>query len=331
MAAVEAEPAEVPAAPAERKAFPWIWVGAGAIIVALAVGGYFAGHSGSSTKKSSSPGGISVEHATVGIPAGWHELKTIPKIPHLPLREAVGTAPSATSGLVMGMANLSYPWLLPSGLIGHEVVQKKTSYNSRPHIVGINGLQAMRTSGVAFSKSGKPLYTFIYFPQGKSATNMAVCYSKTGSVSDLLECEKVASQIKISGAKVYDLVPSKAYASSLSAALTTLSKAQQSGSQKLKSAKTTAAQAAAATQLASAYSAAGNTVKKLKATQYARPANTKVGAALGQIAAAYKSLASAAKAKSSSAYASASTKVTEAEQALDRAMTELESLGYSVG
>jgi serine/threonine protein kinase len=327
-----AEPAvPAPAAPAERKGFPWIWVGAAAIIVALAAGGYFVGHSGSKKASSSSAGGISVEHATVGIPAGWHELKTIPKIPHLPLREAVGTAPAkASSGLVMGMANLAYPWLLPSSLIGHEAAQAKTAYNSRPYIVKIGPLQAWRTSGVSFAKSGKPLYTFIYFPQGKSATNMAVCYSKTGSVSELENCEKVASGIKISGAKLYDLVPSKTYASGLNTALDSLSKAQTAGYASLKSAKTAAAQAAAARTLSSAYSTAAGAVKKLPATPYSQPANTKITAALVKAGAAYKALASAAAAKSSSAYAAASKKVTSAEQALANAVSELKSLGYSV-
>jgi Protein kinase domain len=325
-------PAAVPpvAAPAERKAPSWpIWVGAAAIIAALAAGGYFVGHSGGSSKAASS-GGISVEHATVGIPAGWHELKTVPKIPYLPLKDAVGTAPNGSSGLVMGTANLTYPWLLPSSLIGHEVAQNRTSYNSRPYPVGIGGLQAWRTSGVSFNSSGKPLYTFIYFPQGKKATTMAVCYSKAGSVSALLNCEKVASGIKISGAKLYDLVPSSSYASSLSAALSSLSKTQQAGYKTLKSAKSAAVQAKAARQIATAYSAAASTVKKLNATPYAQPANTQIAAALGTSASAYRALASAAAAKSSSRYSDASKKISSAEQALSNALAELKSLGYSI-
>ena len=95
--------------------------------------------------------------------------------------------------------------------------------------MGIGGLQAFRDSGIAFNASGKPLYTFIYFPQGKKATTMAVCYSKTGAVNALQNCEKVASGIKISGAKVYDLVPSSSYASSLSSTLNSVSKSEQAG------------------------------------------------------------------------------------------------------
>ena len=68
--------------------------------------------------KSSSPssGEISAQDATVGVPAGWHELETVPKIPHPPApQDAAGTAADGSSGLVMGAASLTYPWLLPSG------------------------------------------------------------------------------------------------------------------------------------------------------------------------------------------------------------------------
>ena len=325
-----AEPAAAQAAPAERKAPSWaIWVAAAVIIAALAGVGYFVGNSTGSSSTASN-GGISVQNATVDIPSGWHELKTIPKVPHLPLKDAVGTAPNGASGLIMGTANLSYPWLLPSSVIGNEVAQPKTSYNSRPSPVEIGDLRAFRSSGVSFAESGKPLYTFIYFPQGKKATTMAVCYSRAGSISALTNCEKVANGITISGGKLYDLVPSASYASSLSAAMNTLSKSQQSGQKALTNAKSASAQATAARQIGKAYSTATGTVKKLEATPYAQPANKKIATALAQSAAAYRSLASAAAAKSSSRYSSASKKVSSAEQSLNNALAGLEDLGYSL-
>jgi hypothetical protein len=304
-----------------------------AIIVALAAGGYFVGHSTAGSKKAApSGGGISVEHATVAIPAGWRELKKVPKIPYLPLREAVGTAPAgAKSGLAMGMATLTYPWLLPNKLLAHEVAQPKTSYNSRADIVDIGGHQVRRTSGVGFAKSGKPLYTFLYLPQGKSSTYMAVCYSKTGSVTDLLNCEKVASQIKISGAKKYDLVPSASYASGLSGALSSLSKSQSGADAALKKAKTPGAQATAARQMASAYSTGATKVKKLKPTAYAQPQNQKIYRSLVTAGGAWRTLASAAQAKSSSQYAAASKKIASAENAVGAAISQLDDLGYAVG
>jgi serine/threonine protein kinase len=330
--AAPAEPAAAPSAPAERKSpAGLIWGAAAALVVALAAGGFLVGHSlGGSKKSSASNGGISVQHATVGIPAGWHELKTIPKIPFLPLNEAVGMTPDASSGFVMGTANLAYPWLLPTGVIGHEVAQTRTAYSSRPYIVGIGGLQAWRTSGVSFAKSGKPLYTFIYFPQGKSATTMAVCYSKTGSVSALLECEKVASAIRISGAKLYALVPSASYASSLSAALSSLAKTRQTGYKTMASAKSASTQAKAAQLIGKAYTVTASTVKKLSAPPYAQPANKTIAAALATAAGAYDALASAASAKSSSRYSAASSKVASAEQALSNAISELKLLGYGL-
>ncbi|HKH96151.1 MAG TPA: serine/threonine-protein kinase [Beijerinckiaceae bacterium] len=315
---------------AERKEFPWVWLLAAALIIALAAGGYFVGHGGGKTSSSSGNGGISVQNATVDTPSGWHEISA-PKIPNLPLRQAVAISPAASNGMVMGLANLKYPWLLPNGVIGHEVTQAKTSYNQRPHIVKIGPLQASRTSGVSFSSSGKPLYTFIYFPQGKSATTMAVCYSKTGSVSHLLDCEKATSGITISGAKLYDLLPSKTYASGLDSALSALSKTKSVPYQTLKSAKTASAQSKAARQIATAYSVVGKDVKKLKPTPYAQPDNQKIYKAMVIAAGAWRTLGSAAAAKSSSRYSAASKKVASAEARLSSAISELKTLGYSVG
>jgi len=331
-AAAAAEPAavaEAPAAPAERKPFPWVWVLAAAIIVALAAGGYFVGHAGG--EKSSSPSGeaISVQNATVDLPSGWKEISA-PKTPFLTLRQPVAASPNASSGLVLGQASLTYPWLLPSALTAHDTAQSKTSYNSRPYLVQIGPLQAWRTSGASFTKSGKPLYTYIYFPQGKSATTMAVCYSKTGSTNELENCEKVASQIRISGAKLYDLVPSKTYASGLDAALSALSRTTRGPLASMKGAKTPGAQATAARQVAAAYSVAAKSVDKLKPTPYAQPQNQKIYKALVTTAGAWRTLASAAAAKSSSRYAAASKKVASAEARLSNEVAGLKNLGYSL-
>ncbi|MBA3718580.1 MAG: hypothetical protein H0W87_10195 [Actinobacteria bacterium] len=319
--------------PEERKApAGLIWGVAAVIVVALAAGGYFVGHSGGSTKTTpDTKGALSAGGASVAIPAGWHELETVPKIPYLPLQDAKAMAPDASSGLVLGTANLTYPYNLPLTLIGHESAQTRTSYNQRPYLVDIGGLQAWRTSGVSFSASGKPLYTFIYFPQGKNATTTAVCYSKTGSVSALLDCEKAASGIKISGGKVYDLVPSASYASSLSADLNALWKTRATGYQTMKTAKSPGVQAKAAQLVGKAYTVTASAIKKLKPPPYAQLANKKIAAALTSAAGAYNRLGSAAAAKSSSRYAAASKQVASAERALTNAVLDLKSLGYNVG
>ncbi len=160
---------------------------------------------------------------------------------------------------------------------------------------------------------------------------MAVCYSKTGSVSQLLDCEKAASGITISGAKLYDLLPSKTYASGLDSALSALSKTKSVPYQTLKSAKTPSAQAKAARQIATAYSVVAKDVKKLKPTPYAQPENQKIYKAMVTAAGAWRTLGSAAAAKSSSRYSAASKKVASTEARLSSAISELKSLGYSVG
>ena len=310
-----------------------VWGLAAVVVVALAVGGYLVGHSGGKAKAAAPTGGISAGKATVAIPSGWHEIKNVPDVPYLPLKEAVGMSPSAgdKDGLVLGKAHLTWPYLLPLALIGHESAQPRSAYNTRAYVVKIGKVQAHRTSGLKFG-SATGLYTIFTFPQqGATEVPAAVCYSKTSSVSALEDCERVVSGISVSDAKLYDLVPSSAYASSVSAALGTLNTSRASGIKALKLAKTGAAQAKAARSLSKAYKAAGARLRASAPPAYARPANDKIVAAMGSAAGAYGSLATAAAAKSSSRYSAARAKASAAEKRLADAILDLRNLGYSVG
>lgn len=327
-----APPAAPPAEPVERGApSGLIWGIAAVLVLALAAVGFLVGHSGGKKSASSSSSGkaISVQKATVDVPSGWHEIAA-PKIPYLPLRQAVAMAPNGTSGLVMGLASLTYPWNLPITVIGHEVAHAKSAYNSRPYLVQIGRLQAVRASDIFFSQSGKPRYTFIYFPQGKSTTTMAVCYSRGGLVSEFLNCEKAASGITISGAKPYDLVPSQSYAKSLVAALTSLGKTEATGLKTLGAAKTATVQASAARLISKAYRLTAGRLDKIDTTTYLSPANDSIVKALQKVERGYSALAAAASARSSSRYSTASKSITTAKEQLSSAVTDLRSLGYSV-
>lgn len=331
-----APPAEAGAvaAPAARE-LPrgLVWGLAAVVVVGLAVGGYLVGHSGGKAKAAAPAGGISAGKATLTIPSGWHEIKNVPKVPYLPLKEAVGTSPSAgdKNGLILAKAHLSWPYLLPPALIAHESAQPRSAYNTRAYVVKIGKLQVHRTSGLKLG-GATGLYTIFTLPQqGATEVPTAVCYSKTSSVSALEDCERVVSQISVSDAKLYVLVPSTAYASSVSGALGTLNKSRASGIKGLKVAKTGAAQAKAARSLSKAYKSAGARLRASAPPAYARPANDKIVAATSSAAGAYGSLATAAAAKSSSRYSAARAKASAAEKRLADAVSKLKDLGYSVG
>jgi hypothetical protein len=303
-----------------------------ALIAGLGAGGFLVGHSGSKAKASSA-GGVSAEKATVSIPSGWHELKSVPKVPFLPLKDPVGMASGTTGakdGLLLGTLKLPWPYLLPSQFVNHEVKAPHTAYSDRADIVSIGPLQAHRASGVKVS-GATDLYTIFTFPQaGAKETTTAVCFSKSGSVSALEDCERVASGIAISDAKLYNLVPTSAYAATVNSVLKSVSSKQASGLKKLGSAGSASAQAKAASGIASAYNAAAKQLKSAGPPAYAAPANTKIVKALSAAGRAYTSLASAARSKSSSAYATAKSAATKAENQLDSAVAELKLLGYSL-
>jgi len=219
---------------------------------------------------------------------------------------------------------LSWPYLLPSQFVNHETTAPKTA------VVSIGNLQAYRTSRVKTS-GVKGLKTIFTFPQaGKKETATAVCYSKSSSVTALEDCERVVSGIAISDAKLYNLVPSSAYAAKVNSTLKSLSGKQASGLTKLRNAGSASAQAKAASGIASGYNAAAKQLKSAGPPAYAAPANTKIVKALSAAGRAYTSLASAARSKSSSGYAAAKSAATKSEKQLDAAVDQLKLLGYTL-
>jgi protein kinase-like protein len=329
-----AAPAPAPVA-AARPVLPagLVWGIAALVVLAAAAGGFLIGHSGGSKTKAASKGTvIRAGLARYTAPAGWHRVAKAPVVPYLPLTKAVGVAPAGNQkdGLVVGNLQLSWPFNLPSGFIGHEVAGTQTSYRTRGHIAAIGKLQVFRVSGVQFSGS-KGLYTIYWLPQqGKHQVAAAACFSKSGSVGALERCEAIVSGITVPGAKPYPLVPSASYASKVSSALKTLGRKRTSGLAKLKS-KSASAQSKAAKAVSKAYTAAGAQLRSAGAPAYARPANDRIASALTAAQRAYSSLASAAAAKSSSRYSAARSAAAAAEKQLSSAVAELKSLGYKVG
>lgn len=321
------------AAPSERRTpVPGVlvWGAAALVVVGLAVAGFFVGHSGGG-KTASAPdsGSVSAGRATVAYPAGWRRLPKVPTIPSVSLDGAVAVAPAATasSGLVLGTAALSYPYLQPLDLVGDKYT--KTS-SSSSDVVRLGKLQGYRTTALRYGKA-TPLYTVFTIPQaGQETTTAVICFSSTGNAAPLQDCQRVAGGITVSGAKFYDLAPSSTYAKRVNAALTTLNRSRAAGIKQLNAAQASGGQATAARAISKAYSSARRRIRKAYPTSFAKPANGQIAAALQSTAGAYRSLASAAAAESSSRYATARKAVGKAEQSVDGAVAQLIYLGYKV-
>jgi hypothetical protein len=325
--------AAIPAEPG-RPALGWRPLAALGLVAVLAGLGFLVGRL-THKKASATASSAALHTGKIGFtyPVGWQRLAKPPTVPYLPLKGAVAVSHSGvqTDGLVVGTQKMSWPYTLPIGFIGHEVAQTSTSYSKRGYVVAIGPLQAFRLSGVKLSKKDKTLYTVFWLPQpGTTETPTAVCISKTGSTKALLDCEALVGTLTISGSTLYELAPSSTYASSLDSALGKLEKPRSSGLSGLARAGSASAQASAARSIASAYATARSQVAKSKPPEYAKPANDKIVSALGGAASAYRSLSSAASAGSYSRYASASRSVASAEKRFRAAVSDLNSLGYSV-
>ena len=270
-----------PAAPRRAQGVPVdLGLARGALIIALAAGGYFVGHAGGK-KARLRDGAISVQNATVDIPSGWHEISA-PKVPE-PAAPAGGR--DVSRGLERDGHGPCEPEVpvapperrdRPRGRAGQDVLQPASAHRQDRPAPGLADVRASASPRPA-SRSTRSSTS----RRERARRRWRSCYSKTGSVSHLLDCEKAASGISISGAKLYDLLPSKTYASGLDSALSALSKTKNVPYQTLKSAKTPSAQAKAARQIATAYSVVATDVKKLKPTPYAQPENQKIYKAIG--------------------------------------------------
>jgi hypothetical protein len=136
------------------------------------------------------------------------------------------------------------------------------------------------------------------------------------------ECERVASTLTLSGAEAYELGVPKDYADGLSAALDKLQSQRKSALDKLKSAKTPAAQASAARQAAAAYEGATKSHPKDVPPQVAE-ADAAILAALRDGQKGYETLAAGASAGNKSRYAAGERQVKKADAALEKALASL--------
>lgn len=322
-----------PAPAADRPGLPagLIWGIAAVLVLAAAAGGFLIGHSGSKAKAAATGGTVTANRVSYTYPAGWKREAKAPSVPFLPLSGAVGiTSGTPGNGLVAGNLKMSSPYNLPIAFIGHEVAGPRTAYRTRGYIAQVGQLQAFRVSGVQVAGSNT-VYTIYWFPQ-KDATEVpaAACYSQSGSIAALKKCEAIIGGFTISGATLFQLVPSSDYASNVGAALKELQQTRSLDLKALAKAKTPATQAKVARTIAKAYESSRSELRAAGPTPYAQPANNRIVAALGAAASAWKSLGSAAAAKSSSRYLTARAKVSAAEKQLSDAVLGLKNLGYNV-
>jgi protein kinase-like protein len=157
------------------------------------------------------------------------------------------------------------------------------------------------------------------------------CLAPRADSSMFARCESVATTLVLRGAEALPLGPNQRYAAAVNTALTSLETQRAEGRRALREARTPAAQARAADQLAAAYRAAAAGLGRASPGPIEEPYHRSIVKSVERAAEGYAALAEAARAHRRLDYDRAAAQVERAEDALDRSVRALERIGYKIG
>jgi hypothetical protein len=323
--AAMAEPVPAEPAPAARRAPPSRGIAIGALVIGVLVlaAGFLAGNSGGGDKEPALSNSASSSDVGLSSPSGWQR-GTAPELAGLKFENplAMTRQGKAGTGVVAGQVDASGPTLLPAALLKKLSSTPKTS-----DPVKLGKLAAYRYKDLKPSGSDSA-YTVYAVPTDAGVATVA-CYRPKAQAEDP-DCERIAGSMTLQHGKAYPLEPIESYGTAVGKTLSSLDSARTSGRKALSSAKTGKGQASAASKLASSYRSAASSLAGRKVSPAVATANADMVSALRDTASAYDQLASAARASKAKSYAAASKKVQSGDAAVQKAVAELEELGYQV-
>jgi hypothetical protein len=297
-----------------------------ALAVALAAAGFLVGHSGSSgTAAPSLSNAVTAGNVQLHYPSGWQLGAAVPAVPGItfsyPVRLAAG---GATAGLTAGeVTGASGPTLLPASFL--SVLGATPGGDA----VLLGGLQAYRYAGLTVR--GLPGTVTAYAVPTSAGVATVACWASTRAPSGFQDqCAHVAATLTLVGAEAYTLTPSAAYAKLLSNDFQQLRAGVATSGARLRSASNQSGQAAAAQQLAQAYTQAATRLSGAAVSPQIQVAHNAVVGALRQLADGYSRAASAARSGADAAYRAAGQVIARGSAALSAAMQSLAGIGYAI-
>jgi hypothetical protein len=297
------------------------------VLVAVAILGYIAGHSGSSGSSSEGHGRTAKTlDALIEYPPGWGSASDAPGVPGLVLARSQALAPRAdasTAGLLVGSLPANEAGPLPASFL--ERVRRQP----RVAIVELAEAQAYRYTQLSVRGYRRALTVFVV-PNTAGAATALACYAATPDALYMRACERAVASVTIAGqSHTYPLTAEATYANAISAAIARLdhSRAALRGELLPHVSKATAERLAL--RLSSAYGAARTAVASLEPIATSARAQAALSAALAQARSGYTALASAAARADAPGYAAAQARIAIAENAVDRALENFVLLGYS--
>jgi hypothetical protein len=290
----------------------------------LLLGGSSSG-SGEAFSNSASSGYIELS-----FPAGWQRIASAPAIPGLKISQPLALAPSPSTnaagaspqGLLAGEVSASGPSLLPAAFTA-----ALNGALSRPEPERLGALEAYRYSGLSVRGLAGPLTLYVVPTAGGVVTVACLGSSSAGPAA---QCAQIAATLKLNGTTVFGLAPSQGYATALGHTFGALRSAVDAGTARLRVASSGSVQAAAAAQLAAAYSSASSALGRLTVSPAVQSANASLAGSLAAVGHDYAALAAAARSGDEAAYARAGRALGSDRVRAVSALAALGKAGYVV-
>jgi hypothetical protein len=294
-----------------------VLVGGALLVVALAVIGFLAGHSGSGDEPSADTQRVAAGPLVVGPPSSWRPAGTAFALPGLRLEDRTALAPggSAANGVfAVGMTNAKGATLLPPALL-----KRLDKAPPRDDPVGLGDVDAYRYEDLQVRGFDRRLTMYVA-PTTEGVATLVCAAPKAAAAGFMPDCESAATTLELASGDAYPLGTDPDYSDKLNATIKKLNAARTRNTTALRKANKAAGQAAAAQKLAAAYRSAARTLAGTDVNPELAVKNARVVRALGEVAAAYQQLAAAARKLNERGYRTASKRVAAAERDLRRAL-----------
>jgi hypothetical protein len=299
-----------------------------ALGVAAAVAGFVLGGSGSSSESDGAELANSASAGSLGLsfPSGWKRIAGEPGVAGMSFSQPIVLSPAEFPGarLVAGQVEGTGPTLLP-----RDFLARLPDEPSRDDAVRLGELQAFRYPGLT-PRGTTERVTIYAAPTTEGVATVACLGGPRAAAGFGQECERVAATLELTGGKPLPLGPRREYANAAGSALRRLDRSAAAARRRMRTARTPAAQSAAAASLAGAYRRAARSLSAAEVGPFERAANARLVTSLRRVGAAYARAGSAARRGNRGGYAAAGRSVRRAGAGLRRALAGLAALGYAV-
>jgi hypothetical protein len=261
---------------------------------------------------------------TLRYPADWVRAARIPDVPGLALREAValappGVRPAGEGGRAVVVGSIG-PW--NPGLHTRALSQRQSA-ESRRELVQLGALQGYRHRGVRLAGSGRA--ADVYLLRTSDDAIAVACIAPPGSAAFIAACERVASTVRLKGARPVALGPSPRYTRALRRIVSDLEAVRVPKRRQLSAARSAEGEATAATRISLAYREARRSAARLM-LPVAPELHAATVEALGSAADGYARMAAAASRSDQASWDSGRALVLSSERELERTFRDLAAL-----